>query len=83
MLLVTIAVDLLAYAVLLLVELMPLCRGQMATIRGHILHFLAMDALVLGVELLCLVTRQLPVLDPLIDAPVLFVERSLTSLIRG
>jgi hypothetical protein len=49
MLLVTIVVDLLAYAVLLLVELMPLCRGQMATIRGHILHFLAMDALVLGV----------------------------------
>jgi|SRR5208283_3044438 len=70
----TILVDLPAFSILFLVDLMPLGSGQMAVVSARILTFLVINPSILGVELLRLGPIQLVMPDALVDSTVLISE---------
>jgi hypothetical protein len=73
-LLMAVLIDLPAFGILFLVDLMPLGSSQMTTVSCGILAFLVIDAAILGVELICLSPIQLMIPDALVDAAILIFE---------
>jgi hypothetical protein len=71
---VAILINLAAFSILFVIDLLSLASREMTAVRSGILAFLIMDALILGMQLLRLSPIQLAMLEALVDSSILIFE---------